>query len=785
MTEFIIFIQSRRAHETIPRSVKILYKRGVSWMSNLAAQDTYMDFIKSKKITFVDYGFKVERELIHNQLYDFQKDIVVWALKKGKSAIFADCGLGKTLMQLEWARHVYNRTGKPILIVAPLAVTKQTQREGLKIDLHVQICRKQADIIEGINITNYEMLEHFNADGFIGVVLDESSILKAYSGTTKQKIISMFKSCRYKLACTATPSPNDHMEILNHSEFLDSMKSTEALAIWFINDTSQMGTYKLKGHAVRDFWMWVASWAVSLSLPSDLGFENDGFVLPKLTVNRHVIRLDLSEHADGTLFRMPEASITSYHREKRITAEIRAEECAKIVNSSDEIFCIWCETNYEADALKKAIPAAVEVRGNDSNKKKEQIAYDFIDGKIRVLIAKPKIFGFGMNFQVCHRVVFCGMSYSFESYYQAMRRFWRFGQSLPVTVDVVIGENEKNTIDVVIKKEHEFESLKKNMLIAMREFTEVIKHRREYDMNYVHDEHNHEQFRMILGDAIEETKQIETESVHFELFSPPFSQLYIYSDSYRDMGNCKSDDEFFNHFNYLIPEMYRTLKPGRLCAVHCKQLVNYKHRDGASGLRDFRGEIIRAFVANKFIYHSEVCIWKDPVIEMQRTKSHGLLYKQLRKDSTYSRQGLPEYLVVFRKWGEDVEPVNWKTHSNFELDKWQDYASPVWMSIRQTNVLNNRYGKDNKDEKHICPLQLDVIERAIELWTNPGDTVFSPFAGIGSEGFVSMKLKRKFIGIELKREYYIQAINNIKAIANTEQTTLLEELIGADNGKVS
>ncbi len=289
-------------------------------------------------------------------------------------------------------------------------------------------------------------------------------------------------------------------------------------------------------------------------------------------------------------------------------------------------------------------------------------------------------------------------------------------------------------------------------------------------------------YALYHGDSCEITKGLPDNSIHFSIFSPPFSGLYIYSDSANDVGNSVNDEEFFTHFDFLIPELLRVTIPGRLCAVHCKQLVNYKGRDGAAGLRDFRGEIIRHFSDAGWQYHSEVCIWKDPVIEMQRTKAHGLLYKQLRADSSFSRQGLPEYLIIFRKWPQSeaeellVEPVT-HTKENFLLDTWQRYASPVWFDIRQTYVLNIEQARESQDEKHICPLQLDVIERALELWTNPGDTVLSPFAGIGSEGHMSLKMNRKFVGIELKESYFQVAKRNLeKATMAKNQITLFDGL---------
>jgi len=286
------------------------------------------------------------------------------------------------------------------------------------------------------------------------------------------------------------------------------------------------------------------------------------------------------------------------------------------------------------------------------------------------------------------------------------------------------------------------------------------------------------------GDCVQVIKQLPNESVHFQIFSPPFANLYIYSDDLADMGNCKNSDEFFIQFDFLIPELYRVLKPGRLCAVHCKDLVKYKNRDGVAGIYDFSGDIIKHFEKFGFQYHSRITIWKDPVTEMQRTKAHGLLWKQLRKDSTFSRMGMPDYILLFRKWADDEEIIEPVTHTmeDFPVRKWQQYASPVWeyestpvwWDIQQTNVLNVKSAKDDKDEKHICPLQLDVIERLIELYSNPDDVVFTPFLGIGSEAYVALKMGRKAIGVELKESYFNQAVTYCKDITNNDQISFFK-----------
>jgi len=743
----------------------------------------YQEFLKTKERKCMPSGFETGE--VHEFLFPFQRDIVKWALKRGKSAIFADCGLGKSPMQLSWSDIISKKENGNIIIIAPLCVSKQTIREGKKFNIEVNSYRENG-LKKGINIINYENIDHINPDDYIGVVLDESSILKAYTGKTKKKITNMFKNTKYKLCCTATPSPNDHMELLNHSEFLGIMRSNEALSCWFILDTMNTGKYRIKKHAEKDFWKWVSSWAVSIEKPSDLGYEDGNFKLPnKVEHTIEVKELDI-EPDEGMLFYIPEVNATNYHKIRKNTVKYKLEKITDILESKKEKqFVIWVDTNHEADVLKSNIKESVEIRGNDSIEKKEQAAMDFIDGKIRILISKSSIFGFGMNFQNCYNTILCGISYSYENYYQLIRRFWRFGQTHEVNIYKILSIYENEIYNIVNEKMLRHEEMKEKMKFFKEYFN--INNKREFHMEYNKQEFESERFKIINGDSIQEIKTIDSDSVDFQIFSPPFSQLYIYSDSFRDMGNTADDVEFFTQFNFLIPELYRILKSGRLCAVHCKQLVNYINRDGASGIRDFRGDIIRAFQNHGFIFHTEITIWKDPVIEMQRTKSHGLLYKQLRKDSTYSRVGLPDYIVVFRKWTDagDVDPVNTKTHENFKLNKWQEYASPIyttkdddfgkelrdqydlwerdlmqraWFNIQQTNVLNKQMARDNEDEKHICPLQLDVIEKCVELWTNPEDVVFTPFAGIGSEIYQSLLLNRRGLGIELKESYYNESI---------------------------
>lgn len=750
----------------------------------------YQEFIERKRVADPPTGF--DPTGINEQLFPFQRDIVRWACRRGRAAIFADCGLGKTPMQLEWSRLVSEKTGGPVLILAPLAVSRQTKREGEKFNVKVTICRSQDDIRDGVNITNYEMLEHFSPEAFAGVVLDESSILKAYGGKTCNVILDSFKELPYKLACTATPSPNDHMELGNHAEFVGAMTRGEMLSMFFVHDGGETSKWRIKGHAEDKFWEWVASWAVMLRKPSDLGYEDGAFLLPKMTIS-HTQVLD-SAPTPGMLFKMEARTLEERREARKGSINERVAKCAELANGNNEQWLIWCNLNTESEQCTKAIPDAVEVTGSDSDEHKESSMLDFAAGKIRVLVTKPKIAGHGMNWQNAHNMAFCGLSDSFESYYQSVRREYRFGQEHPVNVHIVTSAAEQSVVENVARKEADAAKMAEGMVIHMHAINERELHggvMRDQAV-YAEDDKSGDGWEMKLGDCVERVKEVADESVGFTIHSPPFSSLYTYSNSERDMGNSRGDDEFHRHYGFLIDEILRVTMPGRLVSVHCMNLPSTIQHQGYIGLRDFRGDIIRDFTSRGFIYHSEVCIWKDPVTAMQRTKAIGLLHKQLVKDSCMSRQGIPDYLVTFRKAGKNPEPVagpleeycgtdetfdstmgKWnRDHMRGSINIWQRYASPVWMDINPSRTLQKESAREEKDERHICPLQLDVIERACQLWSNPGDLVLSPFAGIGSEGFVAVKMGRSFVGVELKRSYFDQAVKNL-ARAKQEQGTLL------------
>ena len=741
--------------------------------------NNYDDFIKRKATEDVESGF--EPSQLGDHLFDFQASIVEWACKRGRAAIFADTGLGKTAMQTEWARQVSEHTGGRVLIAAPLCVAQQTVEEAAKFGIHIQYCRHPSEIGSNtmIVITNYEMIEKFDPAEFVGIVLDESSILKSHTSKTRALIIEMFQRTPYRLSCTATPSPNDHMELGNQAEFLGVMTSVEMLAMFFVHDGGDTSQWRLKGHGKTRFWEWMATWSICIRNPADLGFDGARYNLPGLKMHEHVV--ESGEPLDGQLFAGIAQTLTERRDAKRKSMAERISITAALVNSHSRPSIVWCHLNDESKALTAAIPDAIEVTGSMTADEKEKAIMAFTHGEKRVLVSKASICGFGMNWQHCSDMVFAGLDDSYESFYQAIRRCYRFGQSKIVNVHLVSAESEGAVKANLERKQAQADDMAQSMVDHMRELTkQKIKGLTMEKSEYKREVAQGEGWTVHLGDCVEVAREMPDNSVDYSVFSPPFASLYTYSNSDRDMGNCKSTSEFYEHFRFLVKELLRVVKPGRLLSFHCMDLQTSKFRDGVIGLHDFTGELTRMFTEEGWIYHSKVTIWKDPVTAMQRTKALGLLHKTIRKDSSMSRQGIADYLVTVRKPGDNAEPIS-HTHETFPVSKWQNYASPVWMDINPSRTLQFKTARESDDERHICPLQLDVIERAMELWSNPGDLVFSPFTGIGSEGYVSIEMGRRFVGSELKRSYWELAKRNLSEAREKQASGLFaaEELEAA------
>jgi hypothetical protein len=423
----------------------------------------YEEFLRNKRISVQPAGFTVDRDKINPMLFDWQGDIVKWGLRKGKAGAFEDCGLGKTGQQIEWGRQICGDKGH-VLILAPLAVSQQTVREGDKFGTPVNLCRAQRDVRQGVNISNYEMLEHFDPLAFDGIVLDESSILKG-DGPMRKAITEFASKIPYRLACTATPAPNDYMELGNHAEFLGIMSKSEMLATFFVHDGGDTSKWRLKGHAERDFWRWVASWAVMVRKPSDLGYSDGGFALPPIYYHQHTVA---AEWSADYLFPVEAETLQERNQARRDSLEARVKLCAELVNDSREQWLVWCNLNDESNALAKAIPGAVEVTGSDSDSHKEQVPIRFINGDIRVVVSKGSIYGYGMNFQNCRNAACVGLSDSWELLYQLTRRVWRFGQTRDVHMHMITGELEGAVVRNLQRKEKQAAEMAEAMLSHMR-----------------------------------------------------------------------------------------------------------------------------------------------------------------------------------------------------------------------------------------------------------------------------------------------------------------------------
>jgi len=744
----------------------------------------YTDFLKSKIYTQSSIGKNISEKEINPTLFPFQRIITAWAIKKGRAAIFLDTGLGKTFIQLEWARLL----GENTLIIAPLSVARQTTREAKKLKIDINYIRKQDDVNKMLSITNYEMIEHFDFNTFGAVVLDESSILKAIGSKTRKKITALCKNIKYRLCCTATPAPNDYTELGNHVEFLGICKASEMLAMFFINANKEhtfnindkiyrkKGSnkggqeWRLKHHAEKPFFRWLASWAFALIKPSDLGFNDDGFILPPLNIYPHFVQIDYEPKDE--LFFTHIKGIKNAADIRRQTINDRIRILKQIIDNDQWI--IWTGLTAESKAITKLIPKAVEVKGDDSIEYKTKTFEDFQDGKCQILITKPRIGGFGMNFQNAHKMIFFGLNYSWEQFYQCLRREWRYMQKYPVDAHIILSNIEISIYREIMRKDAQAKRLR-NLLIKQIENYEKdeIEMRQSTTNNYSENTVSGDNWIAMQGDSCELLKKIDTGSIDLSIYSPPFADLFTYTDSGRDLGNCRDWDEFFKHYAFIIQEVLRVTKSGRLTCVHTSDIPAIAQKDGYIGIRNFPGEVIKAHEREGWVFNGRAFIQKNPQAQAIRTHSKALLFAQLRRDSVDSRPALIDQILLFKKSGDNevsVEPVK-----NGELDNetWIKWAHGIWTGISETDTLQYSHARGEEDEKHICPLQLATIERCIKLYSNPGEKILTPFGGIGSEGYQAVKYNRQAILIELKEEYFKVLIKNMQKVESEIKTLSL------------
>lgn len=741
----------------------------------------YQEFLNTKKYKAINYGHKINREDIHSKLFDWQKDIVMWATQKGRCAVFLDTGLGKTFIQLEWARLM----GEKTLIIAPLSVARQTVREAKKIDMDIQYVRDQSEITGLISITNYEMADKFDYSQFGSVVLDESSILKSIGGKTRQALTELCQGVKYKLCCTATPAPNDYIELGNHTEFLGICKMSEMLGMFFINankehtivyegvayrkkGSNKNGTeWRLKHHAEQPFFKWLSSWAITMVKPSDLGYEDDGFILPELTITPVFISTEYKP--SDQLFFTHLHGISDRVEVRQETIESKMAKLQEIVSSHKGQFIIWCGLDKESHAIKKTLgDGCVEVQGSDDSDSKVSAIEDFQDGKSRILLTKPKIAGFGMNFQNAHNMIFFGLNDSWETYYQCIRREWRYGQTQPVNVFVIMHDAEQEIYQNIQRKDAMAKRLRESLIEHLRDYEkQELGVTEKLTMEYNEKTVKGTNFTAMLGDSCERLQEIQDNSIDLSVYSPPFADLFTYTASDRDLGNSNNWPEFFEHYKFIIQGILRVTKPGRLTCVHTSDIAAMAQRDGYIGVKDFPGEVIRAYEGNGWTFVGRCFVQKNPQAQAIRIKSKALLFVQMRKDSSDSRPALIDQILLFKKPGENEVPITPVKNGEMDNETWIEWAHGIWLGIRETETLQYSRARGADDEKHICPLQLGTIERCIKLYSNPGEMVLTPFGGIGSEAYIALKLNRKATLIELKPEYFNIAVNNLRQAETT------------------
>tara|TARA_Y100000310_G_scaffold166912_1_gene166610 strand:- start:1289 stop:3562 length:2274 start_codon:yes stop_codon:yes gene_type:complete len=737
---------------------------------------SYEQFLDSKRYKTLDNGRDVSIGQVHSKLFGWQKDIVRWACRKGRAAVFLDTGLGKTFIQLEWARLM----GESTLIFAPLSVARQTVREAKKIDIDIKYVRSQSEISSDsiLWITNYEMAGEFDYSTFGAVVLDESSILKSIGGKTRKKLTELCSGIKYRLCCTATPAPNDYIELGNHTEFMGICKQSEMLAMFFVNankehtieleghtyrkkGTNKGGTeWRLKHHAEQSFFRWLSSWAITMTKPSDLGYGDDGFVLPPLNIKPIYVKGEYKPA--NQLFFTHLHGITDRVKVRQSTLAGKLDKLQETVNGSGQ-WIIWCGLDSESKAASSVLPDAVEIKGSDSIEHKVNSIEGFQDGNIRIIITKGKIAGFGLNLQNAHNMVFLGINDSWESYYQCIRREWRYGQTEPVNVYVIIHEAETEVYHNILRKDDMAKRLKGKLIEQIKDYEKGelgmdISIRQEYAQR----DESSKTWIALQGDASVRLKEIESNSIDLSVYSPPFADLFTYTSSERDLGNCKDWGEFFEHYKFIINEVLRVTKPGRLTCVHTSDIPAMAQRDGYIGLRDFPGEVIRAYEKEGWIFTGRAFVQKNPQAQAIRVKSKALLFVQLRKDSSDSRPALVDQILIFKKDGENEVPITPVQNGELDNETWIEWANGIWLNISEGDTLQFAKARGVDDEKHICPLQLGTINRCINLYSNPGERVLTPFGGIGSEAYMAVRLRRKATLIELKPEYFNVAVANLR-----------------------
>lgn len=818
----------------------------------------YKQFLEGKIVAAEDFGFIPRETDFSAQLFPHQKRISEWSLEGGRRAIFCSFGLGKTIMQLEIAKHIILKENRPFLIAMPLGVVGEFKRDNriLQTGFDIEYIT-DSDSIETyepkIYLTNYERIRKGDIDAskFSGVSFDEASMLRNLKTETTNYVLNHFKKVNFRFVFTATPAPNDYIEILNYADFLGVISRGHALTRFFQRDSTKAGHLTLYENKKDEFWKWVSTWAVFMNKPSDLGYDDTGYILPKLKL--HEIEVDnltdepiINKAGDLVMFKDTTKSLVDVSREKSETVQLRVDKAFDIVTSKenrDSNFILWHHREAERTYIESKFKGASleSVYGSQSNSEKEDLLIDFSEGRYQYLATKPKIAGSGCNFQAhCYKAIFVGIDYKFNDFIQAVHRIHRFGQDEQVEIWVIFTQNEREVLKTIKEKWKRHIELQTEMINLVREFglnTDKIKSDMKRQMFANRREAQIGDAKVYNEDTVAIHNEMESDSTGMVLTSIPFGDHYEYSDNFNDFGHNHGNGQFFKQMDFLTPNLFRTLKPGRVAAIHVKDRIRYSYQNGTcfTTISDFSGQTVAHFEKHGFFLVGKITVTTDVVRENNQT--YRLTWGEQRKDATKMGVGMPEYILLFRKPPSDPknayadDPVTkkideyllslwqldahayWKSSGNRFLSSdelsmanmktiynlWKDFDKKniydfqehfrvcedldkngrlsklfmtipptssndmVWTDINRMNTLNANQA-NRKKEKHICPLQLDIIERLINRFTNPGDVVDDPFGGLFSTAYKALEMGRKAISVELNPDYYDDGLFYLKSI---------------------
>lgn len=806
--------------------------------------DSYFEFLKSKIEVAKESGFEISDDEINQVLKPHQKDAVKWAVKGGNRALFESFGLGKTSQQLEICRIITEREGGKALIVCPLGVRQEFKQDAVNLlDLPEPIYVRNMEEVKAsagnILITNYERVRDGDIDPayFAVTSLDEASVLRSFGSKTYQTFLDKFKGVKYKFVCTATPSPNKYKELIHYAGYLGVMDTGQALTRFFQRDSTKANNLTLYPHKEDEFWLWVSTWALFITKPSDLGYDDTGYDLPPFDVVYHEVKVDHTqapEDKDGQarLFRDAAAGLQDASREKRDSIDTRIVKMMEIINQDpNDHFVIWHDLEAERHAIKKALPESLDIYGTQDMEIREQRVIDFSQGRIKYFSTKPEISGQGCNFQRhCHKAIFLGIGYKFNDWIQAVHRIYRFLQDNRVEIHIIYTESEHAILETLMKKWQQHDYLVGKMVEIIKRYglstTSVIE-KMARSIGVTRREHKSEWFTAVNNDCCLETANMADNSVDLIHTSIPFSNHYEYTPSYNDFGHNENNDRFFDQMDFLTPQLLRVLKPGRVAAIHVKDRVLFGNATGTGmpTIDPFHADCIYHYRKHGFQYFGMITVITDVVRENNQTYRLG--WTEQCKDGSKMGVGCPEYILLFRKLPSDTSTAYaddrvakskddytraqwqidahafWRSSGNrllsteellnvpieklqafyrqqsretvysykdhVELAKRLDmdgrlpatfmvvapgsWTDEVWDDVNRMITLNSRQAQKAKN-MHICPLQIDIVERIINRYSNPGDSILDPFGGLMTVPYCAIKLGRKGYGIELNPDYY-------------------------------